>query len=53
MQKLGEGDDPWGGYRAGFTGTVTIDRRDFGVDYDLGPVANMMELELGIEGTRN
>ena len=53
VQKLGEGDDPWGGYRAGFTGTVTIDRRDFGVDYDLGPVANMMVIQLGIEGTKN
>ena len=53
VQKLGEGPDPWGGYRAGFTGVVVIDRRDFGVDYDLGPVANTMELELTIEGIKN
>ena len=29
VKKVGEGDDPWGGYRAGFEGTVTIDRRGF------------------------
>ncbi|MGR8920590.1 MAG: YceI family protein [Gammaproteobacteria bacterium] len=52
VTRLGEGPDPWGGYRAGFHGTYTMTRADFGLDYDLGPSATTVELELGIEGVR-
>ena len=52
VQKIGEGPDPWGGYRAGFLGTTQLTRKDFGMDYDLGPPGETMELELGIEGVR-
>ena len=52
LEKLGEGNDPWGGYRAGFIGTTTLTRRDFGISYNLGPASESMELELGIEGIR-
>jgi len=52
VRKLGEGDDPWGGYRAGFVATTTLDRRDFGIDRNLGPASWTLELELGIEGIR-
>lgn len=52
VRAVGEGDDPWGGYRAGFAGTTTIDRTDFGISYDLGPSANSMEFDLFIEGIR-
>jgi polyisoprenoid-binding protein YceI len=52
MKKLGEGKDPWGGYRSGFVGTTTINRKDFGIDYELGPASWEMQLELGIEGVR-
>ncbi|NKC13797.1 MAG: YceI family protein [Gammaproteobacteria bacterium] len=52
VTKLGEGKDPWGGYRAGFVGTVKLDRRDFGIEYNLGPKSWEMEIELGIEGIR-
>ena len=52
LEKLGEGNDPWGGYRAGFIGTTTLTRRDFGISYNLGPASETMELELGIEGIR-
>jgi len=52
VEAIGEGDDPWGGYRAGFKATTTIDRSDFGVSYDLGPTANKMEFTLLIEGIR-
>lgn len=52
VRKVGEGDDPWGGYRAGFAGTYTMTRADFGIDYNLGPAATTVELELGIEGVR-
>lgn len=52
VEKVGEGKDPWGGYRAGFTGTTTIDRSDFGLSYDLGPAAETVDLMLMIEGIR-
>ena len=52
LRKIGEGKDPWGGYRAGFIGTVTLTRGDFGISYNLGPASETMELELGIEGIR-
>ena len=31
VEEIGHGPDPWGGYRAGFIGTVVLDRRDFGI----------------------
>ena len=52
IEKIGEGKDPWGGYRVGFVGTATLTRRDFGISYNLGPASESMELELGIEGIR-
>lgn len=50
--KLGEGKDPWGGYRAGFSGTTTITMNDFGIPINLGPASTTIELELHIEGIR-
>ena len=52
IEYIGEGDDPWGGYRAGFEGNVTLRRSDFGMMYDLGPRSDEMELDLFIEGVR-
>ena len=52
VTKVGEAKDPWGGYRAGFEGTTTITRKDFGMGYNLGPAAESMELFLFIEGVR-
>lgn len=49
---VGEGDDPWGGYRAGFDATTTLRRSDFGMEYDLGPKAETMEFKLHVEGIR-
>ena len=46
--KVGEGKDPWGGYRAGFNGTATLSMGDFGFKKDFGQV----DLELHIEGIR-
>ena len=31
---LGEGKDPWGGIRVGFEGRTTINRKDFGVNWN-------------------
>mgnify|MGYP006445966063 CR=1 FL=1 len=50
--KVGEGNDPWGGYRAGFSGTTRIALKDFGINFDLGPQSTHVELELNVEGVR-
>ena len=52
VQKVGEGDDPWGGYRAGFTGTFSIMRSEFGVDKNIGPMSERVDLEIYLEGVR-
>ena len=52
VQKIGEGPDPWGGYRAGFPGTTNLVWADFGISYDLGPTSVVMEMELTIEGIK-
>jgi polyisoprenoid-binding protein YceI len=48
----GEGKDPWGGYRAGFSGTTTINRQDFGKMMDLGPQSNELTLNFDFEGVK-
>lgn len=52
VRAIGEGDDPWGGYRAGFAATATLRRGDFGISYDLGPSAETMTFDLFVEGIR-
>ncbi|MGZ9899090.1 YceI family protein [Shewanella gaetbuli] len=49
---VGEGEDPWGGYRAGFTGTTEFKMKDYGVKMDLGPASANVELELVVEGIK-
>jgi len=51
--KIGEGNDPWGGYRAGFSGTVSLKLTDYGITYDLGPASTHVEMALHIEGVRS
>jgi len=50
--KVGEGKDPWGGYRAGFEGTTRIALADYGITYNLGPASTHVELMLQIEGVK-
>jgi len=45
---VGAGEDPWGGYRAGFVGTTAIRMGDFPMKSDYGTV----EFDLVIEGIR-
>lgn len=52
VEKIGEGDDPWGGYRAGFSGKTSLKLADYGIDYNLGPASTHVDLELHIEGIR-
>lgn len=49
---VGEGDDPWGNYRAGFEGTTKIRLADFGINAQLGPKSEEVLLTLSVEGIR-
>ena len=53
VKKTGEGNDPWGGYRAGFEGSVTLSRKVFGAGMNLGPASDTMQFFLSVEGIRN
>ena len=47
---VGGGEDPWGGFRQGFTGTATITPSEFGMP---NPIAqNPVDLVLEVEGIR-
>jgi polyisoprenoid-binding protein YceI len=52
VEKVGEGKDPWGGYRAGFSGETEINMRDFNIKMDLGPASQTVKLELEVEGIK-
>ncbi len=52
VQKIGEGKDPWGGYRAGFTGSTELKLADYGITYNLGPASATVLIELNVEGIR-
>lgn len=53
---LGQATDPWGNVRAGFTATLTIDRKDFGLNWnellETGQflVGNEVEIRIDAEG---
>ncbi|MEA1606504.1 YceI family protein [Pseudomonas spirodelae] len=49
---IGEGKDPWGGYRAGFAGSTMLKLKDFGITKDLGPASESVELIISVEGVR-
>jgi len=48
-EKVGEGNDPWGGYRAGFSGETILTLSDFGISDSVG---STVILELHIEGIK-
>lgn len=49
---VGDGQDPWGGYRAGFLGTTNIKMSDFGIKNILGAASENIELTISLEGVR-
>nr|WP_024967701.1 YceI family protein [Pantoea sp. IMH] len=51
-KKLGEGKDPWGGYRAGFEAETTLTLKDFNIKSDLGPASQQVQLMISVEGIR-
>ena len=48
VAKIGEGKDPWGGYRSGFEGTTKIAAGDYGLPGWVGDI----EIDLHVEGIR-
>ena len=51
-KKVGEGKDPWGGYRAGFEGSTELTLKDFNILKDLGPASQTLMLSLHVEGVK-
>ncbi|WP_394392028.1 YceI family protein [Shewanella woodyi] len=49
---VGEGQDPWGGYRVGFTGTTEFALKDYDIKMDLGPASSHVKLDLVVEGIK-
>ncbi|RON07436.1 hypothetical protein BK659_17995 [Pseudomonas brassicacearum] len=47
----GEGKDPWGGYRAGFNGTTTLQLSEFGIKGP-GPASQTLDLDISFEGVQ-
>lgn len=45
---VGEGDDPWGGYRSAFEATTTINPADYNFKFEYGDV----QLTMYVEGVR-
>ena len=52
VEFIGAGDDPWGGYRAGFEGTTRFAMSDFGIMKELGPKSKDVEMILSVEGIK-
>ncbi len=52
VRELGAGKDPWGGYRRGFEGSLTLALKDYNINTSLGPAAKEVVLFLSLEGIR-
>lgn len=52
IKKIGEGKDPWGGYRTGFEGIMTLRMADFGITRNLSKASETLELTVMLEGIR-
>ena len=49
---IGQGDDPWGGVRAGFEAAGKIKLKDYNITTDLGPASQDVDLIISVEGVR-
>jgi polyisoprenoid-binding protein YceI len=52
VDRIGNGPDPWGGYRRGFQGSTEFALKDYGIDFNLGPASRNVEMILSVEGIR-
>ncbi len=51
-KKLGEGNDPWGGYRAGFEGKAALKFSDYGIDAKKVIGVDDFNVDFFIEGVK-
>ncbi|AIR61633.1 YceI family protein [Cedecea neteri] len=49
---IGQGNDPWGGVRAGFEAEGKIKLKEFNITQDLGPASQDVDLIISVEGVR-
>jgi polyisoprenoid-binding protein YceI len=49
---LGEGKDPWGGYRAGFAADFSIMRSEFGMKYELPETPDRVDISVAFEAVK-
>ena len=52
IKKIGEGKDPWGGYRIGFETRFSFLRSDFGMKYNLKGLGDEVKAVVSIEGIK-
>lgn len=52
VEKIGQGQDPWGNERVGFSAVADFQLKDYGIDYNLGPDSETVYLTLEVEGIR-
>lgn len=52
VTEIGEGEDPWGGYRKGFEAVGKLNRSAWGITYFIPGVPDEIELEIHVEGIR-
>jgi len=52
VEKVGEGDDPWGGYRYGFISDFKVKRSEFGITEMPGGIGDDIRMIVSIEGKK-
>lgn len=52
LAKVGEGEDPWGGYRIGYEGVFSFKRSDYGMTNMLDAVGDDITVMISFEGLR-
>lgn len=52
VRKIGEGKDPWGGYRAGWLSEFKIKRSDYGMKFLLEGLSDEVEITVALEAVR-
>ena len=53
VSRIGGGEDPWGNYRQGFEGSITLELADYDIDMSQFPeVMHELELYVVLEGIR-
>ena len=52
VKPVGAGNDPWGGYRAGYDATTTIKRSAFGMNFLPGGIGDDISITLNIEAIK-